>query len=645
MSLRTFCQRNGFDAAELRTAGTGLDGIVVIESFFNDGQLVDRDDLKELNEHAMVLCKAAKAISGQLYWQTAPPSSPSPSSSPSSSSSSSQHNNEIKTSACIHVPSDNTYLVMYAFDRKDPMDGLAAAATVAATAVLRGTSPTALRHRQFADVSPVASGMYTVDISTSGNDAPTPAAKAALSLRTDTVDVDFEFPGATEDDGDSSNDDETTMAVFGDKDADVARRGKKAPKKVPKLALPQLIHGCDVQAALTARSRRPDFMTTMCIMEMLDMARVRVGPNSQVFKATYREKPVIIKSVHPAKQEDETVLDEFAFEGALMYRLWVGAARWLCIRVYHRARHSPPTSSSSAEALCRVDHPNICFALGCGGDPLPFLVLEQLQPLTKFLNMKGERDAPFPLERVLSMARDLASGLHYLHELMFDDAMVIHRDIKLENVGLDETGRLKLFDFGLGRCVKKRTSENQVYKMTGETGTLRYMAPEIALNQAYTEKVDVYSFAITVWSMASNLVAFKHVKQDQFHGAVAVGGLRPPMDPTWPGMFKDLLELCWHADSTRRPTCAAILMSLQRMMPRPPPSEPRSSAGHNLRRPSRPQMQPQTQSFDKAHAPEPAPSLMHVSTSTKHASFTLPPIATGANTPSLAGSRWTSAKY
>jgi len=658
MPLHTFCATYGFDVAELRTSGSGAAGSVVIESYFNERNAVNRDHLKLLTDRSLALCQAASATSGQLLWHTEAATAATSSNLPVVATI-----QEIKTSACIHVKADGTFLVMYSFDRLDPLPGSAAAAAEAATAALRGTVPTATRHLRFSDVSPVASGVYTVDISTSGLDAPkpaavTPAVTASMSFRRETFDSDFDFHDAHGDDegsddgvfhaGGSDDDNDTTMAVFGDKNADVASRGrgKRTLKKaVPKLALPQLINGCDVQAALTARSRRPDFMTTMCIMEMLDMSRVRVGPNSQVFKASYRGTPVVIKSVHPGKQSDASVLDEFAFEGAWLVSLLFGTLYFVFLTCPRRPHI--PCCRDPAEALCRVDHPNICLALGCGGDPLPFIVLEQLQPLHKFLNMKGIDDRPFPLERVLSMARDLASGLHYLHELMFDDAMVIHRDIKLENVGLDDKGRLKLFDFGLGRCVKKRTSENQAYKMTGETGTLRYMAPEIVLNEAYTEKVDVYSFAITVWSMASNLVAFKNVKQEQFHGTVAVGGLRPPMDPLWPGMFKDLLEACWHADSKRRPSCAAILTSLQRMMPRPPSSQPRSSA-HNPRRTSRPQVPVPTHPAEPSAQETAAVSaVMHISSSVKVASFALPPIATGQTTiiPSLAGSRWTSSKY
>ena len=51
---------------------------------------------------------------------------------------------------------------------------------------------------------------------------------------------------------------------------------------------------------------------------------------------------------------------------------------------------------------------------------------------------------------------------------------------------------MKLFDFGLCTTVRTREYENEAYDMTGNTGSLRYMAPEVALRKPYTEKVDVY---------------------------------------------------------------------------------------------------------------------------------------------------------
>jgi len=70
---------------------------------------------------------------------------------------------------------------------------------------------------------------------------------------------------------------------------------------------------------------------------------------------------------------------------------------------------------------------------------------------------------------------------------------VIHRDIKPGNLLLTAEGHLKVSDFGLSKIFEG--AQLGAYQMTGVTGTLRYMAPEVMRSEHYTEKVDVYSFS------------------------------------------------------------------------------------------------------------------------------------------------------
>lgn len=203
----------------------------------------------------------------------------------------------------------------------------------------------------------------------------------------------------------------------------------------------------DFHCRLSSRTLRVDFETGIDIESMINMEKITDGTNGQVFGAIYKNKRVVIKAVYSDKVESKVVIDEFCFE---------------------------------AEILARLAHPNICKAVGSGYVPLPFIVMEELQPMTRFVNFKGAAYAQLTFDQVLNLGRDLADALYYLHEQLFEDAMVIHRDLKPENIGMDASGRLKLFDFGLGRCVRKRTKDTQAYKMTGETGTLRYMAPEVS---------------------------------------------------------------------------------------------------------------------------------------------------------------------
>jgi serine/threonine protein kinase len=71
--------------------------------------------------------------------------------------------------------------------------------------------------------------------------------------------------------------------------------------------------------------------------------------------------------------------------------------------------------------------------------------------------------------------------------------------IFLHLLGFTLDGTVMLFDFGLARIVENASVSNEVYEMSGETGSLRYMAPEVADCQPYNQKADVYSYGKLFW--------------------------------------------------------------------------------------------------------------------------------------------------
>lgn len=73
---------------------------------------------------------------------------------------------------------------------------------------------------------------------------------------------------------------------------------------------------------------------------------------------------------------------------------------------------------------------------------------------------------------VVQTALDLARGLCYLHS-----QKIVHGDVKTENMLLDKSRIVKIADFGVARVEASNPDD-----MTGETGTLGYMAPEIELS-------------------------------------------------------------------------------------------------------------------------------------------------------------------
>ena len=89
-----------------------------------------------------------------------------------------------------------------------------------------------------------------------------------------------------------------------------------------------------------------------------------------------------------------------------------------------------------------------------------------------------------------------------------------YRDIKPDNVGFTENGQLKLLDFGLSICVRRCKDATEQYDMTGETGSLRYMAPEVIMRKPYNHKADVFSFGIVAWEMCTGVVPHAGQKRE-----------------------------------------------------------------------------------------------------------------------------------
>ena len=86
---------------------------------------------------------------------------------------------------------------------------------------------------------------------------------------------------------------------------------------------------------------------------------------------------------------------------------------------------------------------------------------------------------------------------------------------KPENVGFDIRGDVKIFDFGLAKELKPEMivrddsiRDAHVYKLTGRTGTLQYMTPEVVNKLPYNHKCVVFAFGIVFWETSAVQHAF-----------------------------------------------------------------------------------------------------------------------------------------
>ncbi|GAA0184936.1 non-receptor serine/threonine protein kinase [Lithospermum erythrorhizon] len=189
------------------------------------------------------------------------------------------------------------------------------------------------------------------------------------------------------------------------------------------------------------------------------------GSFGEIVRAYWRGTPVAIKRILPKLSDDKLVIQDFRHEVNL---------------------------------LVKLRHPNIVQFLGAVTDKKPLmLITEYLRggDLHQYLKEKGALNA----STAINFALDIARGMAYLHT---EPNVVIHRDLKPRNVLCvnSSADHLKVGDFGLSKLVKVQNSHD-IYRMTGETGSYRYMAPEVFKHRKYDKKVDVFSFAMIFYEM------------------------------------------------------------------------------------------------------------------------------------------------
>jgi len=170
-----------------------------------------------------------------------------------------------------------------------------------------------------------------------------------------------------------------------------------------------------------------------------------------------------------------------------------------------------------------------------------------------FCGVNSTEVSKLTLERVTAAA-DLSSALEYLHR-----QNIVYRDIKPENIGFDERGLLKLFDFGLCKELRSKdlmvtTSDEKLYKLTEFVGSMPYMSPEVYLGKPYNLQADVYSFGLLLYEIICLKPLFKKTsmccKKHVYHGV-----MRPEF-PTKEYISMSLANLivkCWSEVSSERP--------------------------------------------------------------------------------------------
>jgi hypothetical protein len=225
-------------------------------------------------------------------------------------------------------------------------------------------------------------------------------------------------------------------------------------------------------------------------------AQIGRGGMSTVYLAfdTVLERPVAIKLMHREIASDSAQLERFRRE---------------------------------ARSVARLSHPHIVTVIDAGEEPspesalgevgggvgTPYIVLEYVEGET--LKALIRREGPLEISRSIAYAIELARALGAAHE-----HLIVHRDVKPQNVLIGVEGSAKITDFGIARSLSEEglTMDGRVL------GTTDYVSPEQAIGQSVTGQSDLYSLGIVLYEMLTGevpfsgetpvAVAMKHVRED-----------------------------------------------------------------------------------------------------------------------------------
>jgi tRNA A-37 threonylcarbamoyl transferase component Bud32 len=152
-----------------------------------------------------------------------------------------------------------------------------------------------------------------------------------------------------------------------------------------------------------------------------------------------------------------------------------------------------------ARAIARLNHPNIVTVIDRGEfEGRQFIVFEHVPGE----NLKDvvRRHGPLPVPQAVALTHQVARALAFAHE-----HGIVHRDVKPQNVLLDENGSPKVTDFGIARSLDPKEGLTETGTLLG---TSDYIAPEQASGKRVDERSDQYSLGVLLYELLTGEVPY-----------------------------------------------------------------------------------------------------------------------------------------
>ncbi|THG04684.1 hypothetical protein TEA_017229 [Camellia sinensis var. sinensis] len=254
--------------------------------------------------------------------------------------------------------------------------------------------------------------------------------------------------------------------------------------------------------------------------------KIASGSYGDLYKGTYCGQEVAVKVLKPGRV-DSDLQKEFAQEVFIMRK---------------------------------VRHKNVVQFIGACTKPPSLCIVTEFMSGGSVYDYLHKQRGTFKLPSLLRVAIDISKGMNYLHQ-----NNIIHRDLKAANLLMDENEVVKVADFGVAR-VKAQTGV-----MTAETGTYRWMAPEVGKVLEpflYDWDTDAIYLAFTLprlQGLIFNQLPYDYLTPLQAAVGVVQKGLRPTIPKNTHPKLAELLERCWQHDPNLRPDFSEIIDILQQI--------------------------------------------------------------------------------
>ncbi|MEO7033045.1 MAG: protein kinase [Polyangiaceae bacterium] len=237
-------------------------------------------------------------------------------------------------------------------------------------------------------------------------------------------------------------------------------------------------------------------------------------------------------------------------------------------------------------------------------DGAAYFVMEFLNglPLSKLL----EGGQPLPVSHILHLARQMAEGLSAAHA-----ANIVHRDLKPDNIFLVDRGGerdfIKILDFGIAK-VSTSAEGSKLTRAGAVFGTPHYMSPEQAAGQPVDHRVDIYSFGVILYELASGRLPFDAdnfmgiLTQHMYKAPVPIRALVPAPQDVPPGLEAIVLKCLSKRPEHRYQSMDELIVEFDRLaaggVPDAVPEMMSRSGGFNV----------PVDYFKKGQMPQPMPS-------------------------------------